>query len=154
MNLYNLSNARKLAPTIFYNSKCLKVLATLVCKVFLFNLRQFSHRNTYTVTFAWEGTMHNSFFRKKTGFFFSCADLVSSSKYRETADMYSEFGPNINEDIIEEPGFESNEGVPPPIPKRNQRVKFDGEPLARKASIESTHSKGYYYNSNIARFNV
>lgn len=68
--------------------------------------------------------------------------------------MYSEFGPNINEDIIEEPGFESNEGVPPPIPKRNQRVKFDGEPLARKASIESTHSKGYYYNSNIARFNV
>ncbi|XP_052719858.1 uncharacterized protein LOC128191688 isoform X4 [Crassostrea angulata] len=69
------------------------------------------------------------------------ADLVSSSKYRETADMYSEFGPNINEDIMEEPGFESNEGAPPPIPKRNQRVKFDGEPLARKASIESTHSK-------------
>lgn len=69
------------------------------------------------------------------------ADLVSSSKYRETADMYSEFGPNINEDIIEEPGLESNEGAPPPIPKRNQRVKFDGEPLARKASIESTHSK-------------
>lgn len=89
-------------------------------------------------------------FQKKTGVFFSCADLVSSSKYRETADMYSEFGPNINE----EPGLESNEGAPPPIPKRNQRVKFDGEPLARKASIESTHSKGYYYNSNIARFNV
>lgn len=112
MNLYNLSNARKLAPTIFYNSKCLKVLATLVCKVFLFNLRQFSHRNTYTVTFAWEGTMHYSFFRKKTGFFFSCADLVSSSKYRETADMYSEFGPNINE----EPGLESNEGALHPYP--------------------------------------
>ncbi|XP_019929431.3 uncharacterized protein [Magallana gigas] len=78
---------------------------------------------------------------EKTGVFFSCADLVSSSKYRETADMYSEFGPNINEDIIEEPGLESNEGVPPPIPKRSQRVKFDGEPFARKASIESTHSK-------------
>lgn len=89
-------------------------------------------------------------FSEKTGVFFSCADLVSSSKYRETADMYSEFGPNINE----EPGLESNEGAPPPVPKRSQRVKFDGEPLARKASIESTHSKGYYYNSNIARFNV
>lgn len=53
--------------------------------------------------------------------------------------MYSEFGPNINE----EPGLESNEEAPPPVPKRSQRVKFDGEPLARKASIESTHSKGY-----------
>lgn len=91
-------------------------------------------------------------FSDKTGIFFSssCAGLVRSSKYRETADMYSEFGPNINEDITEIPGFEGNEGAPPPIPKRNQRVKFDDEPIARKTSTGFTYSKGYYYNSNIA----
>lgn len=64
--------------------------------------------------------------------------------------MYSEFGPNINEDITEIHGFEGNEGAPPPIPKRNQRVKFDDEPIARKTSTGFTYSKGYYYNSNIA----
>lgn len=92
-------------------------------------------------------------FSEKTGIFFfssSCADLVSSSKYRETADMYSEFGPNTNEDTMEIPGFEGNERAPPPIPKRNQRVKFDDESIARKTSTESTYTKGYYYNSNLA----
>lgn len=64
--------------------------------------------------------------------------------------MYSEFGPNTNEDTMEIPGFEGNEGAPPPIPKRNQRVKFDDESIARKTSTESTYTKGYYYNSNLA----
>lgn len=63
------------------------------------------------VIFVWEGIMYYLFFRKKWEVFFFCVDLVSLSKYREIVDMYLEFGLNINEDIMEEFGFESNEGV-------------------------------------------
>lgn len=54
--------------------------------------------------------------------------------------MYSEFGPN-NEDTMKITGIEGNDEAPPPIPRRNQSVKFDDEPIPRKTSTGSTYVK-------------
>ena len=74
------------------------------------------------------------------------ADKVS--KYRETADMYSEFSPSHK--TISMATTDSTD--PPPIPRRNQRVKFDEGPQPRGENLESSSKKGLAFTEHNIQF--